>query len=176
VSDGRIGLQIWYGVSWRRANSYRTLLAQAGLSLQRTQNTYRSRPNDQTIADFDARLEKKTDKLQVDPQLAIMSLDEMSLYFQATLTRVDAPTGQTPMVRVTPRDPIHFYGALEVRTGREVAASALEQTADCWSCSPPKPFSCCWIVPLGILVPPLIRCWTRIPAWHCSTFHRLVPT
>ena len=59
MSDARIGLQRWYGITWRSDNSYRTLLAQAGLSLQRTENTYRSRPNDQTIADFEAGLEKK---------------------------------------------------------------------------------------------------------------------
>lgn len=59
ISDARIGLQRWYGITWRSDNSYRTLLAQAGLSLQRTENTYRSRPNDQTIADFEAGLEKK---------------------------------------------------------------------------------------------------------------------
>jgi transposase len=60
VSDVRIGLQTWYGVTWRSDNSYRTLLAQAGLSLQRTENTYRSRPSDQAIAEFEARLEKKS--------------------------------------------------------------------------------------------------------------------
>jgi transposase len=59
VSDLRIGVQRWYGVTWRSDNSYRTLLAQAGLSLQRTENTYRSRPDELTIADFEAKLEKK---------------------------------------------------------------------------------------------------------------------
>ncbi len=59
VSDLRIGIERWYGVSWRSANSYRTFLAQAGLSLQRTENTYRSWPDDLTIAHFEARLEKK---------------------------------------------------------------------------------------------------------------------
>ena len=59
VSDLRIGVQYWYGVSWRSDNSYRTLLAQAGLSLQRTENVYRSRPDALTIADFEAGLEKK---------------------------------------------------------------------------------------------------------------------
>lgn len=59
VSDARICLQQWYGVSWRSDNSYRTFLAEAGLSLQRTENNYRSRPNDQVIADFEAQLEKK---------------------------------------------------------------------------------------------------------------------
>lgn len=72
-----------------------------------------------------------TDKLQADPQLAILTLDEMGLYFQATLTRVYAPVGQTPIVRVSPqRDNRHFYGALEVLTGREVAVTAIEQTGE----------------------------------------------
>ena len=72
-----------------------------------------------------------TDRLQDDPRLAIMTLDEMGLYFQATLTRVYAPLGQTPIVRVSPqRDNLHFYGALEVRTGREVAVTTLEQTSE----------------------------------------------
>lgn len=58
-------------------------------------------------------------------------MDEMSLYFQATLTRVYAPVGQTPIIRVTPqRDNVHFYGALEVTTGREVAVTAPEQTGE----------------------------------------------
>jgi transposase len=59
VSDLQIGIQRWYGVTWRSNNSYRTLLAEAGLSLQQTENTYRSRPNDLAIADFEAMLEKK---------------------------------------------------------------------------------------------------------------------
>ncbi len=59
VSDLRLGLRRWYGVTWRSDNSYRTFLAQAGLSLQRTENTYRSRPDDLTIAQFEAKLEKK---------------------------------------------------------------------------------------------------------------------
>ena len=50
-----------------------------------------------------------TDKLQRDPNLAIRTMDEMGLYFQATLTRVYAPVGQTPIVRLSPqRDNIHF--------------------------------------------------------------------
>ncbi len=55
----------------------------------------------------------------------------MSLYFQATLTRVWAPVGQTPVVRITPeRDRVHFYGALDVRLGREIAVTAPEQTTE----------------------------------------------
>ena len=52
----------------------------------------------------------------------ILALDQMSAYLQATLTRVWSPIGQTPLVWVTPqRDCVHFYGALEVITGQEVA-------------------------------------------------------
>ena len=53
----------------------------------------------------------------------------MSLYFQATLTRVWSPIGQTPHVRISPqRDCVHFYGALDVRRGRTIAVAAPEQT------------------------------------------------
>lgn len=48
----------------------------------------------------------------------------MSAYLQATLTRVWSPRGQTPVVGVTPqRDALHFYGALDVIRGQEVALS-----------------------------------------------------
>ncbi len=61
----------------------------------------------------------------------MVAMDEMGLYFQATLTRVYAPVGQTPIVRVSPqRDNVHFYGALEVRAGREMAVTTPEQTTD----------------------------------------------
>jgi len=54
----------------------------------------------------------------------------MSLYYQATLTEVWAPRGQTPIVRMTPqRDHVHFYGALDVRGGRQIALSAPEQSS-----------------------------------------------
>lgn len=72
-----------------------------------------------------------TDLLQQYGQrLAILSMDQMSLYFQATLTRGWAPVGHTPLVRITPqRDMTHFYGALEVQWGREIALPAREQTS-----------------------------------------------
>ena len=59
VSDVRLTVQRWYGVTWQSDTSYRTLLAQAGLTLQRTEPRYRSRPNDVTVAEFEAQLEKK---------------------------------------------------------------------------------------------------------------------
>jgi hypothetical protein len=58
-------------------------------------------------------------------------MDQMSLYYQATLTEVWAPRGQTPVVRMTPqRNHVHFYGALDVRGGRQIALPASEQTGD----------------------------------------------
>jgi transposase len=59
VSDLQIGLQQWYGVSWRSATSYRTLLHESCLSVQQVESTYRSRPSDPVVAEFEARLEKK---------------------------------------------------------------------------------------------------------------------
>ena len=54
----------------------------------------------------------------------ILAMDQMSVYLQATLTRVWAPRGETPVIRITPqRDMLHFYGALDVIGGREVALS-----------------------------------------------------
>lgn len=70
-----------------------------------------------------------TDLLLDHPDLILLTLDQMSLYFQATLTRVWAPRGQTPVVYLSPqRDHVHFYGALELRTGRQIALPASSQT------------------------------------------------
>ncbi len=58
-------------------------------------------------------------------------MDQMGLYFQATTTRVWSPIGQTPQVRVTPqRNLIHFYGALNLRTGQEIALTLPQQTTE----------------------------------------------
>jgi transposase len=72
-----------------------------------------------------------TDFLQDHPAGVILALDEMSLYFQATLTRVWSFVGQTPIVAVHPqRDHVHFYGALNLRDGREIALSAADTTSE----------------------------------------------
>jgi transposase len=72
-----------------------------------------------------------TDFLLDHPDGVILAMDQMSLYFQATLTRVWAPIGQTPLVAVHPqRDHVHFYGALNLRDGRETACAASEMTAE----------------------------------------------
>jgi transposase len=59
VSDLQIVVKAWYDVEYRTTDSYRTLLHDCGLSYQRTERVYRSRPDAQTVADFEAELEKK---------------------------------------------------------------------------------------------------------------------
>jgi hypothetical protein len=72
-----------------------------------------------------------TDFLQDHPDGQILALDEMSLYFQATTTRVWSPIGQTPLVRVSPqREYIHFCGVLNLRTGHEFVLPVLQQTGE----------------------------------------------
>jgi len=51
----------------------------------------------------------------------LLAADEASVYLQASLMRVWAPKGQTPLIRVAAnRDNTHFYGALNLATGQEV--------------------------------------------------------
>ena len=51
----------------------------------------------------------------------ILAGDEASVYLQATLMRVWAPVGQTPVIPVAAnRDCTHFYGALNLVSGREI--------------------------------------------------------
>ena len=67
-----------------------------------------------------------TDFLQEHPDGIVLALDEMSLYFQASLTRAWSFVGQTPIVAVHPqRDHVHFYGALDLCHGREIALPAV---------------------------------------------------
>jgi len=59
ISDLRIAVQAWYGVTYRSYESYRLLLLECGFSSQQVEGVYRSRADEQTIADFEAELEKK---------------------------------------------------------------------------------------------------------------------
>jgi len=94
-----------------------------------------------------------TDFLQDHPNGQIFGLDEMSLYLQATTTRLWAPRGQTPVVRVSgQRDHVHLYGALNLRTGHEFAlprpALTSIETADfvrdLLCCYPDQPILLLW--------------------------------
>jgi len=59
VSDLRVAVQQWYGVTYQSEDSYLHLLHTCGFSYQRAERVYRSRPNAQTVSDFEAELEKK---------------------------------------------------------------------------------------------------------------------
>ena len=60
-----------------------------------------------------------------------MAMDQMSLYFQATTTRVWAQRGQTPTVRVdTGRDHVHLYGALDVCSGHDSVLTLPQQSGE----------------------------------------------
>jgi transposase len=59
VSDLQIMIKTWYAVEYNTLDSYRKLLRECGLSYQRTEKVYRSQPDAQTVADFEATLEKK---------------------------------------------------------------------------------------------------------------------
>ena len=94
-----------------------------------------------------------TDFLQNHPNGQVIALDEMSLYYQATTTRVWSPIGQTPIVRVSPqRDHVHFYGAVNLRTGHEFVLPMPEMTSqtsalflnDLLMCYPEQPILLLW--------------------------------
>jgi transposase len=59
VEDLVVLVERWYGVSWSSRTSYTTLLHECGLSVQRVNKQYRSRPSTSAIADNQAELEKK---------------------------------------------------------------------------------------------------------------------
>ena len=59
ISDLQIVVKAWYGVEYRALDSYRSLLHECGWSYQHTEKVYRSRPDAQAVADFEAELEKK---------------------------------------------------------------------------------------------------------------------
>jgi putative transposase len=99
-----------------------------------------------------------TDFLQAYPHGVILALDQMSLYFQATLTRVWSPIGQTPIVSVHPqRESVYFYGALNLRDGREVALPTSEANAE---------ITANFVMLLLLLYPqPILLLLDRAP-WH----------
>jgi transposase len=59
VSDLQSVVKAWYDVEYRTQGSYRRLMHECDLSYQQTEQVYRSRPDAQTVADFEAELEKK---------------------------------------------------------------------------------------------------------------------
>lgn len=72
-----------------------------------------------------------TDFRQDYPDGVILSMDQLSLYFQATMTRVWARRGQTPTIRIaTQREYVHFYGALNVLTGQQTTLTLPKQSGE----------------------------------------------
>src|SRR5258708_7746641 len=59
VSDLQVVVKQWYGVTYQSATSYQTLFHECCFSQQQTQKVYRSRPDELTMAEFEAALEKK---------------------------------------------------------------------------------------------------------------------
>ncbi len=59
VSDLEIVIERWYGVTYACRLSYVRLLHECHFSQQQTAPVYRSQPDQQTVADFEAGLEKK---------------------------------------------------------------------------------------------------------------------
>lgn len=93
------------------------------------------------------------DFLQDHPEGQVIAIDEMSLYSQATVTRLWAARGQTPIVRVSgQRDHVHFYGALNLCSGHEFALPRLEMNSietasflqDLFACYPGQPILLLW--------------------------------
>ena len=99
------------------------------------------------------------DVLQAAPETVILAEDEAGLYLQATLSRVWAPQGQTPLVRSDPnRAKTNFYGSLNLHTGQEIAMSAPSMNAACTAQHLQQ-------VLAAIPDRPLLLLWDRAP-WH----------
>ena len=69
--------------------------------------------------------------LHAQPDGWRVALDELRLYFQASLSRVGSPVGQRPVVPIRPeRDPQPDSGALNLTTGQQLAVRLPALSAD----------------------------------------------
>jgi transposase len=59
VSDLRIVVERWFSVTYESETSYRNLLHRCGLSYQKAERVYRSRPSAEQLAVFEEQVEKK---------------------------------------------------------------------------------------------------------------------
>ncbi len=99
------------------------------------------------------------DTAQSAPDTVILAGDEASLYLQASVMRVWAPIGQTPVVKAAPgRDNTHFYGALNLLTGEGVTLRSDLMNAE---------VSALFLCRLLLAYPqrPILLLWDRAP-WH----------
>jgi transposase len=69
-----------------------------------------------------ARRKKLITELQDRPELVVLAEDEAKVYLQSPAQAVWAPKGQTPQVRLDPRnkEAACFYGTLDLRSGNEI--------------------------------------------------------
>jgi transposase len=58
ISDLKVVVEEWYGVTYQSDTSYRNLLHASRFSLHKPESRYRHRPDDLTVADFEAEVEK----------------------------------------------------------------------------------------------------------------------
>ncbi len=93
------------------------------------------------------------------PDTVILAGDEASWYLQASLKRVWAPIGITPVVKADPgRDNTHFYGALNLLTAEETTLRSDLMNAE---------VSALFLQRLLLAYPdrPILLLWDRAP-WH----------
>lgn len=99
------------------------------------------------------------DLAQEAPQTVILAADEASLYLQATLARVWAPIGQTPIVATHPgREKVNFYGTLNLHTGAVIAQRTEKMNARTTAAHLEQILAAVPDVPILLL-------WDRAP-WH----------
>jgi transposase len=97
--------------------------------------------------------------VQTAPETVILAQDEASLYLQATLQVVWHTRGQTPVVKVAPgREMVHFYGALNLQSGQEIAMPTPLMNAET---------TALYLQRLLAAYPdqPILLLWDRAP-WH----------
>ena len=114
------------------------------------------------------------DTAQDAPETVWVAGDEASLYLQATLRVVWASRGQTPIIKLHPgREHTHFYGALNLHTGQEIAMQSPVMNAEtsalfCKNCCCPfRRCRLCYsgIGHRGIMALTLRPFWRRTRGW-----------
>lgn len=89
----------------------------------------------------------------------LLAEDEASLYLQATLQVVWAPRGHTPSLKLHPgRECTHFFGALNLDTGQDIAMRSAKMNAAT---------SALFLEKILMTHPdkPILLLWDRAP-WH----------
>lgn len=159
VTDLKRALEQWYGLSYKSSTTYQRLLSKCGFSYQRPGKVYKSRKESQ-VMEFEENLEKELlDVAQNAPETVILAEDEASLYLQASLMRVWAPVGQTPVVPVAPgREMVKFYGTLNLLTGQQIVTRAETMDAEATAIHLQQILAAVPQVPILLL-------WDRAP-WH----------